>query len=755
MIPSQLKYLSFCRIKRGNKAPFELDWTNKTYSYNEISKFLNENYGVVCGHDNIAVIDCDEESLEIMVNEMLPETFSVKTGGGGKHFYYYISELKNKIILKDNEKHLGEIQSYGSQVVGAGSIHPNGNEYEVVDNVGIKDISLEKLNEVLGKFMIGNTEEILKQEDVEDYSDLILKIVKKWEKGNRQDLALSTAGYLRKEERLGINKVKQIIKEVCRICGDEEVKMRMRAVDETFKKDEKNVKGITGLKEFYIKGSLKEEVLTLIALKKSRDATELILESFLEKNYIYSTRDDVKSEMWIYENGIYVPQGVTYIKEFCRQVLGKVYTTTLANEVTEKIRSETYIDQDKFFNVNYVDEIPINHGILNLKTRQVNPFDPEKIFFNKLPLNYNPIAECKLIEEFFEDVLHNKDDVKVMFEIFGFLLLKEYRIEKAFMFNGNGRNGKSKTLSLMERFVGEENVCNVPISSMQKDNFDLEDLFGKLLNNGGDTGKTSLKDTGVFKSLTGRDGLNLKRKFKSSLRFVNYAKHIFPCNDLPIVYDNTEGFWSKWVLIDFPYEFKTEKEIEELSKEDKINKKVIDINILNKISSQEELDGLLNQALDGLDRILKQNNFSFSRGTEYIKKTWKRRSNSFLAFCEDCLEENEDSTIMKMKLKKSYGNYCKQHNLKTRMGDKVIKNTLENEYFVEETRDMNRKTMWEGIRFKDLPRVPPQSDPISNNLILPIGKNTLGKYGKQQFSEEELDQASPEFKKELEKQQSK
>ncbi len=331
---------------------------------------------------------------------------------------------------------------------------------------------------------------------------------------------------------------------------------------------------------------IKEEVLTLIAFRKPREATEKIVERFMEKNHIYSTRDDLKSEMWIYDSGIYVPQGESYIREFCGKVLGQIYTTSKANEVVEKIRVRTYIDQDEFFKTNYLYEIPILDGILDIRTRKISPFTPEKIFFNKLPLNYKSKQKCDKIKQFFRDILADEEDIKVIFEIFGFLLLKDYRIEKAIMLNGEGRNGKGKTLRLMEKFVGSSNTCNIGINSMQKDNFDLEDLFGKLLNVGGDTGRTSLKDTGCFKELTGRDGVNLPRKFKRSLRLVNYAKHIFGCNDLPIVYDNSVGFWARWVLIDFPYEFKTEKEIEALPEEERKNKKIINTNILEEISTQ-------------------------------------------------------------------------------------------------------------------------------------------------------------------------
>lgn len=258
-IPQQLKHLQFCRVKKGTKIPFELGWPTKTYSYEEISKFFpQENYGVLCGYHDLAVIDCDKEELKIAVENLLPETFAVKTGGGGTHFYYFIPELKRKIILNAGEEHIGEIQSYGSQVVGAGSLHPNGKEYEVIRNIGIATISLEEMESVLGNFM--EKEEILwgGKEGCEDYEDLIAEIVKVWEVGDRQELALSVAGWLRKEKRLGINKVKSIMQKVCEETKDEEPKMRLRAVEETFKKDEKDIKGFTGLGKVDLRKSGRE-----------------------------------------------------------------------------------------------------------------------------------------------------------------------------------------------------------------------------------------------------------------------------------------------------------------------------------------------------------------------------------------------------------------------------------------------------------------------------------------------------------------
>jgi hypothetical protein len=49
---------------------------------------------------------------------------------------------------------------------------------------------------------------------------------------------------------------------------------------------------------------------------------------------IFTIRDDDKLEMWIYRDGIYIPQAVTFIKEFCRKIFDFMHTNQLVNILT-------------------------------------------------------------------------------------------------------------------------------------------------------------------------------------------------------------------------------------------------------------------------------------------------------------------------------------------------------------------------------------------------------------------------------------
>lgn len=446
---------------------------------------------------------------------------------------------------------------------------------------------------------------------------------------------------------------------------------------------------------------LQKEVLIYVSLKDYDNCSELLVKELEKNNHIYTTKNDSKSEMWIYNEGIYVPNGKSFIREFCRKILCQTYCNYIANIVISKIETDTFIEEDDFFKNRYIEELPVENGILNVITKELNPFDPKKIFFNKLPVEYDLDAECPIIEKFLKEILTKKEDIDVAFELVGAGLYKDYFTEKAAMFVGSGRNGKSKFLELIKRLAGIENTCAVPIRSMKEDNSSLCELHGKLFNLAGDLSGGDLKDTGVFKETVGRDSLQAHRKFLTDLKFVNYAKHIFACNELPRVFDTTDGFWDKWVLLKFPYKFITIEEQQKLSEEERTMTKIKDPQIIDKLSTPEELSGFLNKALDGLDRLMKQKNFSLTEGTKEIKDFWIRNSDSFASFCIDLIKEDYEGYISKKALRKRFNKYCKKHKIKG-SGDKAIKATLEDRYGVVDNRKMidgEVINLWEGINF--------------------------------------------------------
>ena len=99
--------------------------------------------------------------------------------------------------------------------------------------------------------------------------------------------------------------------------------------------------------------------------KKKRDITEELAITFQQNNKVHTTREDERSEIWIYQEGIYIPRGKSYIREHCRQYLKETYTPHIANEVIAKIETDTYINSQDFFNQTHTGYICTSNGILN------------------------------------------------------------------------------------------------------------------------------------------------------------------------------------------------------------------------------------------------------------------------------------------------------------------------------------------------------------------------------------------------------
>ena len=99
IIPDRLKQhhdLRYVLIEKRTKKPSERKWQSERNYPADNPRLLGHlssggNYGVACGFGDLTVVDIDKEKLlgELGVLDKLPRTFTVHTGGGGTHRYYY------------------------------------------------------------------------------------------------------------------------------------------------------------------------------------------------------------------------------------------------------------------------------------------------------------------------------------------------------------------------------------------------------------------------------------------------------------------------------------------------------------------------------------------------------------------------------------------------------------------------------------------------------------------------------------------
>lgn len=135
-----LKFKEDKEWKPSGKAPYETGWQNKNnYSFDNprlLSHIKTMNFGVIGGYGRLRILDIDDPQLAEEFEKKL-NTYTVKTGSGGRHFYFYSDYDKNHVLVNKQ----GELRANKYQVVSAPCRHPSGNYYTIINDSPIQEIS--------------------------------------------------------------------------------------------------------------------------------------------------------------------------------------------------------------------------------------------------------------------------------------------------------------------------------------------------------------------------------------------------------------------------------------------------------------------------------------------------------------------------------------------------------------------------------------------------------------------------------------
>ena len=419
--------------------------------------------------------------------------------------------------------------------------------------------------------------------------------------------------------------------------------------------------------------------------KQSLDIEVLIND--LLADFHFATMQD-NDEILIYHDGYYQPHGKRFIKAESQRRVGvsALLTEHKVNEIIGHIIRSTYVDRRDFNSDKFT--INLKNGLLNTLTRELRPHTPDYLSTIRIPVTYYDNAECPAIRQFLTDV-HHQEDIATIVEIAGNCLTTDNSMQKAALMVGDGDNGKSTELSLFKALIGPDNCSNVAWHALEQNRFAMSALEGKLTNIFADLPSRSLNMTSSFKMLTGGDTIGTEKKFRDYYSFVNHAKLIFSVNKTPKVTDeDSYAFWRRWIIIDFPNQIALDKK---------------DLHIIDKLTTPGELSGFLNMALDGIDRLRANGQFSYSKSVEDTIEYYLRASDPVYAFLQDCTEQSPADHITKDDLYDAFVRYCTEGKLpiiKPNSFGRSLKNQIDNK--IKAARpdiDGERVNVWQGIKF--------------------------------------------------------
>jgi len=236
---------------------------------------------------------------------------------------------------------------------------------------------------------------------------------------------------------------------------------------------------------------------------------------------------------------------------------------------------------------------------------------------------------------------NDTERMKLIGEMLGYCLTPNCKFHKSFMLVGEGSNGKSVLLDIMDYIWGSKNISDVDICELDKP-FARVSLFGKLINKSSEI-EGNLKTTSFFKKIVSGDMLDGEFKNKDRFSFPSTAKLIFAMNSLPVTKDKSDGLYRRLCIIPFNKQFKGDE---------------IDIDLSEKLKS--EADGIFFFALQGLKRLHKQKKFTESIEVNNKLEEYKLDSNPVKQYMEEkyIVVEDENKGIKSGDLYESYTVWC-------------------------------------------------------------------------------------------------
>lgn len=386
---------------------------------------------------------------------------------------------------------------------------------------------------------------------------------------------------------------------------------------------------------------------------------------------------DIKTGRWI-------EKGEVPLKQILAKILGEENRESHFSNIIHDLKSLTYTD------VTFSQKIACENGLLDSETQTLTPFNLDELAFHEIPVKYDPEAKCPNWETFINQVV-NQDDLAVIQEWSGFLLLPDYRFHKIMWMVGTGRNGKGVWQRTMEAILGEKNVSGVGLEELDGSRrFAIKNLYGKLFNPCSEPTTNKPLQTPLLKKATGQDTIDSEIKCKQDrIAFRNYAKITVLANKFPKVNDQTTAFRERRLFIKFPFEFTGKKQKQNIEE--------------NWLKNPDERSGILNWMLTGLKRLLEQGHFSESLTQQETEVEFLRASDTINAFINELGIIDKNLVTTRAEAFELYINYCDTFALEAENEKKFTARLKETPKISTTTVSKpKRERAWRGIGFKTL-----------------------------------------------------
>lgn len=338
-----------------------------------------------------------------------------------------------------------------------------------------------------------------------------------------------------------------------------------------------------------------------------------------------------REEHWFYDGGIWTQLGDDGVASFLHAWKNETYMVSedryrtfrpsiqMISNVSRHLR---VVEHKKTFFDSRPKVLAFRNGVVRPDGSLTAHSPAHKLLFMR-PEEYDPDAKSEIWEAFLDVTFKGKDrkaKKAILQEFAGASLFGAApNYEKALILVGPGANGKSVILKVMEGVMPPGSVTAVAPHDMDHE-YRRAHLANSLLNIVSEVPAKELKESASVKAIISGDPIEGRPIRQKEFTFRPCAGHLFAANMLPDISDFTLGFRRRWLILTCPNTVPEDAQIPDLGG------KLLD----------QELQGILRWAVDGMVRLARQGRYTPCKSSDREVITWLRSSDPIADFVEDC-----------------------------------------------------------------------------------------------------------------------
>ncbi|MGE0976225.1 phage/plasmid primase, P4 family [Bacillus cereus] len=295
------------------------------------------------------------------------------------------------------------------------------------------------------------------------------------------------------------------------------------------------------------------------------------------------------------------------------------------------------------------------NGVIDLKTGELLPHDRDLLLTKISPIKYDRNAECPNWKAFLESIFKtpagepDQELINYLQKAIGYSLTGVTKEQVMFFLFGNGRNGKSTFINIIQDLLGDYGRQTNSDTFLKKRNDsginnDVARLDGARFVSAVESEEGQQLSEALVKQITGGEKMSARFLRQEYFEFTPEFKVFFTTNHKPIVKGSDEGIWRRIMLIPFTVTIPKDK---------------IDYDLPDKLA--KEMPGVLRWAVEGCMKWQAEG----LRAPEAVKAAtaeYREDMDILAPFIDENCTVNSSVRIEAKLLYENYTKWCYQNN---------------------------------------------------------------------------------------------